>query len=106
MSEENKIPCFAIAEKLVKLSGYLFVVLAAVFNEFLLAMLDSNPTLNHVTVMTVRSVQVTFAIIGIALFAFAYIMRKARFVRTIFEKPASVKILLFILTLAVPLTII
>ena len=106
MFEERKIPYLDISEKLVKLSGYLFILLAIIFNEFLLTKLDSHPPLNHVTVMTVRSVQVTFAIIGIILILCVWLMKKVTWIKSVFAKPMSVKILLFVLVLGVPLTVI
>ena len=106
MSEENETYYHAISVKLSKLSSLIFLILGTVFNEFFISMFDSNPPLNHLTVLTIRSVQIIYVIIAVFLFSLAILIQRASFFKAVFEKSLSAKILLFLLTLGIPLTII
>ena len=88
-------------------AGYLFTLVAALYNETLLGLLETDPA-GHDVVDKIQRVRLDFLVIGLVLVFIAALIRKlsTQFVRFAWlQKPLTTNILLSLLTFAIPITV-
>ena len=101
----NNVHPSRVARALLLGSGLIFILLAVLYNEFLLTLLDSNPPLLDVTVKKIRFVQIDFLVIGLVLISLSEFVRRISWLKTLTNKPIITYMLFSFLILFLPLSI-
>ncbi len=94
-----------MARKMLQVAGAIFLLLAVIYNEFLLGSFISDLDILHSTVIRIRQIQVVFLSCGLSFFLYAEFVQRIQWLRNALRKDTPTNILLSILVVGLPIII-
>jgi lysophospholipase L1-like esterase len=105
---DRQRPGFVMASMLLRVVGILLFLMAVLFNRYLLSIFDPTPPLDMVTARGIWAAQKAYFVSGLLLLLFAEAVNPSamhRLFQKAFSKQLTLKLLLFLLSLAVPILV-